>query len=131
MTPGRFDDAEAVAPVIAVIIGVATTVALAAVLYAVVQGFGKQENDEPRVVMSVDDNGGRPGGTLTIIQIHNGPVDVGNVVLGGSSHLASPCMWTRMSGALQPGDQLFCDASGSITLAESTFQVLLYSGSFD
>lgn len=123
-------DPEAVAPVLGVLLMVAITVVVAAVVFAMAQGFSS-ERDDPRITMVKDDNGSAPGGFLTVVSITNGPLPMDGLLLGGSSQEADACQWSRLAGDLQVGDQLACPAPGTLTISDTVHKVLLYSGRFE
>ena len=124
---------DAVSPVIGVILMVAITVVLAAVVFVLVNGLTEGvENSEPVVAFTKDENGNTAGGFLTVADIENGPVVLANIVLGGSSHTATACTWTNADATdLSAGDQLACTAAGTVTISDSASGKLLYSGSFE
>ena len=118
---------EAVSPVIGVILMVAITVVVSAVVFVLANSLGKTENDLPQLSMVVDAQIGAPGGILTVSHVINGPIAMGDILVGGTSHQADPCTWDHTTGNVQPGYQLTCPAAGTITITETTRQILLYS----
>lgn len=122
---------EAVSPVIGVILMVAITVVLAAVVFVLVSNLGEGANAEnPRVSFSKDENGTADGGILTVVTIENGPIPLTEIVLGGGA--GSTCTWTNSDATnLSPGDQLECTGNGTITISHTETESLLYSGSFE
>jgi flagellin-like protein len=133
---------EAVSPVIGVILMVAITVVLAAVVFVLVSNLGKGTDAKPQVGFTKDENGANPGGTLTVATITNGPITLSNIVLGGKvtsaaggasvgDDMKDTCDWSNSNATiLSAGDQLVCADIGTITISESTTGTLLYSGSF-
>jgi flagellin-like protein len=142
---------EAVSPVIGVILMVAITVVLAAVVFVLVSNLGKGTDAKPQVGFTKDEQGAAEGGILTVATITNGPIDLEMVVIGGTSHTAAACTFNgaamaaggggtgepsasddvlAAAGQLKAGDQITCTEPGTITLSEFTTGTLLYSGSF-
>jgi flagellin-like protein len=132
---------EAVSPVIGVILMVAITVVLAAVVFVLVSNLGKGTDAKPQVGFTKDENGASAGGTLTVATITNGPINLKDFVVGGTSNAGTPCTlngaaWPDTSststetGILAAGDQIACSDVGTITLSEESTGTLLYSGSF-
>lgn len=122
---------EAVSPVIGVILMVAITVVLAAVVFVLVGNLTDTSEAAPSVSFIKSENGTAPGGTLTVQSIQNGPVT--NVTLGGTSHDAAACTISAgaaisSSNPLSAGDTITCTAAGTITVSDGTN--LLYNGEF-
>src|SRR5688500_16831791 len=102
---------EAVSPVIGVILMVAITVVLAAVVFVLVSNLGEGADEKPQVGFTKDEDGANPGGTLTVATITNGPIETDNIVIAGSA----TCDWVTApaSGSdLAAGQQIECDAAG-------------------
>ncbi len=143
---------EAVSPVIGVILMVAITVVLAAVVFVLVSNLGEGADQKPQVGFTKDENGASAGGVLTVATITNGPIDLAQVVIGGTANPStSLCTFNTVAvelsvtaggpdatsyvllddvGTLAAGAQIECDTAGTITLSEFTTGTLLYSGSF-
>jgi flagellin-like protein len=141
---------EAVSPVIGVILMVAITVVLAAVVFVLVSNLSKGANNAaPQVAFTKDEQGSSAGGVLTVVSITNGPLDTSKVVVGGVAPGAAGvnCKFNGAaltgSGALKAatvpattlkaGDQISCSgatAIGTITLSDTGTNTLLYTGDF-
>ncbi|HUR62116.1 MAG TPA: type IV pilin [Candidatus Thermoplasmatota archaeon] len=145
---------EAVSPVIGVILMVAITVVLAAVVFVLVSNLSKGANTaSPQVAFTKDENGANPGGSLTVVSVTNGPILLKNVVLGGTAVAADGgnCKINNVAIAttkaleastgtatLKAGDQISCAAGGTpaatgigtITISETGTNTLLYTGDF-
>jgi archaeal type IV pilus assembly protein PilA len=120
---------EAVSPVIGVILMVAITVVLAAVVFVLVSNLGEgADTSDPRVAFSKDEQGTAAGGVLTVVSIDNGPLALTGITVGGS---ATGCTWTNADMTdLSAGDQLACTGAGTVTISYAPTSTLLYSGSF-
>ncbi|HUR62115.1 MAG TPA: type IV pilin [Candidatus Thermoplasmatota archaeon] len=147
---------EAVSPVIGVILMVAITVVLAAVVFVLVSNLSKGANTaSPQIAFTKDEQGSTPGGTLTVVSVTNGPVLLKNVVLGGTAVAANGqnCKINNVligtnkalegtggagTATLKAGDQITCGAGGTpaatgigtITISETGTNTLLYTGDF-
>jgi len=99
-------DDDAVSPVIGVILMVAITVILAAVIGAFVLGFGGDQASPPQVTWDVDESSG------SVVFTHDGgaqvDADSNNVeaVLGGNRD--------DITGTYQTGDSFTVDSSGNL-----------------
>ncbi len=126
---------EAVSPVIGVILMVAITVVLAAVVFVLVSNLSEGADAKPQVAFTKNENGAAFGGSLTVASITNGPIEWDTVVIGGE---AGPCTVTSASTGTKPttnaemqaGDQINCPDFGSVTVSETSTDTLLYTGSF-
>lgn len=139
---------EAVSPVIGVILMVAITVVLAAVVFVLVSDLGDGAgSDNPQVAFTKDEQGAFAGGILTVASISNGPLSLGTEGTGGAATVtiggSSSCVWdsvandgtdntsgTADDGDMSAGDQILCTGAGTVTISHTTTGTLLYSGSF-
>lgn len=106
-------DSHAVSPVIGVILMVAITVVLAAVVYVMVQNIGSQPEATPTVSLQTTDQ----GQTFRVLSADTGLV--------WSDFTASPCT-TIPTGALTAGQQL-TGCGGKVALVHVPTNRLLYS----
>ncbi len=127
---------EAVSPVIGVILMVAITVVLGAVVFLLATNLSKGPEDKPQVGFYKDERGSVAGGSLTVATITNGPIAWANIQLGGT---ATGCYYDTTtaasttvlpSGNMAAGDQITCSVPGTITISDSATDTLLYSGAF-
>lgn len=123
------DDSEGVSPVVGTVLAVSITVVLAGVVFLVSDKTGTTSQHE-QITFYSEERGSVPGGVLTVISVVRGPIVMENLAVGGTSHSASPCTWSRATGPLQAGDQLTCTQGGTITITDIEHKFLLYSGSF-
>jgi len=101
----KFDDEKAVSPVIGVILMVAITVILAAVIGAFVLDLGSNQSQSPTAGVTIEDDG---SSTITITVNDPGNVDE-LVVREGGSDLTGPT-------SVSAGDELTVTRSGDGTI---------------
>lgn len=125
---------EAVSPVIGVILMVAITVVLAAVVFVLVTRLaGNQEDQSPTLTFSKQSNSSTPGGTLTVIAIQGAPdngvawTDID--IKDASGALACTPMPT---GNVEAGDVIDCGTAsdGPFYVRYVPTNTLLYTAQF-
>jgi len=113
-----FADDDAVSPVIGVILMVAITVILAAVIASFVLGLGDQNNPAPTTSFQFDfESTGTGVGDLTIIHEDGDELDGSNVYVRGDG-LANTGEWASTLGGpdpIQAGDDLLVGSAGGNT----------------
>jgi len=89
-----FNDDDAVSPVIGVILMVAITVILAAVIASFVLGLGDQNNPAPTADFDFDwENTGSSTGPLTITHNEGDEIEVQNLYVRGNSDMGTTGSW--------------------------------------
>ena len=131
-----FDDDNAVSPVIGVILMVAITVILAAVIATFVLGLGEQISDTgPTVSFDFDYEEGTSSNELTITHSNGQTVEAGNLYLrGSSSGSANVGAWSDVTNIDNPnyGATSEVNAGSSITInvdSDDTVRVVWESDS--
>ncbi len=118
-------DEEAVSPVIGVILMVAITVVLAAVVFVLVSDMGGDTQDQPKASFQTDKSGA--GGDIRIVKISNGPIAVSDVTAtGGTCQLKDAGGTNKTTGNLAAGDYWDCAADGSVSIVHTATDTLLY-----
>ena len=126
-----FNDDDAVSPVIGVILMVAITVILAAVIASFVLGLGDQNNPAPTVSFDFEYDGtGSGNGDLTIVHEDGAELDGANIFVRGSG-LAETGQWdgsSTLNGSppnpIQAGDSYqLQDSSGTGDQTSSDYVV--------
>lgn len=147
---------EAVSPVIGVILMVAITVVLAAVVFVLVSNLSENANtSNPQVAFTSDEQGATAGGVLTVVSITNGPLDLNKIMVSGTavstSAQAANCKfngadlvlsagtaglppatsWVLPGGTadLKAGDQISCTAVSSAGSGVGTITVSYFEPS--
>jgi flagellin-like protein len=110
------NDDDAVSPVIGVILMVAITVILAAVIASFVLGLGDQNNPAPTASFDFDyDGDGSGSGNLTITHGNGDELSGSNIYVRGSG-LAETGQWTSLNGSppdpIAAGDSYTLQTSG-------------------
>lgn len=114
MAPKPFNaNQEAVSPVIGVILMVAITVVLAAVVFVLVSKMGEGTELPPTMSLQTDDQ----GGNFTVVKAESG--------LDWSDFTATGCT-TVPTGPVVAGDEL-ADCDGSLSLVHVPSNSLVYS----
>lgn len=103
---------EAVSPVIGVILMVAITVVLAAIVFILVSNLGKGTEESPRVSLGTDDH----GGNFTVLQAPSG--------LDWADFSSTTC--TLPTGLVHAGDEL-TDCGGSLRLVYEPSNAVVYT----
>jgi flagellin-like protein len=111
-----FNDDDAVSPVIGVILMVAITVILAAVIASFVLGLGDQNNPAPTADFDFDWNG--TAGDLTITHGNGDQLDSDNVYIRGQN-LGSTGTWT----SVEADETISAGKSTTLTSASSNYEV--------
>lgn len=130
---GRALDDEAVSPVIGVILMVAITVVLAAVVFVLVGGFSEKAEKAPHITFKVDEN----ARTLTVVRADPGADWKLHFLVGGTcaDHVQlNGVDWTAVPDgtAVAAGDKLGNCASGeTLTVASRGPNQLLASATFN
>ena len=119
-------DDSAVSPVIGVILMVAITVVLAAVVFVLVSDSGSDASNPPNASFQTDRSG--TGGEIRVVKIAQGPIDVTDLqVTGqGSCPLFAVNGTAKSSGNLAAGDYWDCDTDGTTTIVHGSSDTLLY-----
>lgn len=119
----RRDD-EAVSPVIGVILMVAITVVLAAVVFILVNDLGSSEEDAPDMGFSKDND----AGTITIVKAPSGSniLDWSDLSVGGTAACTEPAS----TDTVDAGDQLTGCGTGTVTVTHIASNTLLYETEF-
>ena len=91
------DDERAVSPVIGVILMVAITVILAAVIATFVTDLGSDQQQAPQASLNFE--GTVSGGTVTATHTGGDSIDKANVEFTGSAVSSPPVSWTFASGS--------------------------------
>jgi len=118
-----FDDDDAVSPVIGVILMVAITVILAAVIASFVLGLGDQNNPAPTV--SIDFDADLDNDVVTVTHEDGDEVESDNVFIRGEQIDTSstfnnppPQSWTKANGGtaitVQAGNSVDVDLTGTV-----------------
>ncbi|MEA3189456.1 MAG: Archaeal Type pilin, N-terminal [Thermoplasmata archaeon] len=125
---------EAVSPVIGVILMVAITVVLAAVVFVLVTRLaGNQEDQSPSITFNKQSDSSLAGGTLTVIAVQGAPDNGlvwGDVEIKNTSGTAA-C--TKPTGALDAGDVIVCsatDGDGPFYVRYIPTNTLIYTAQF-
>ena len=123
----RRDD-DAVSPVIGVILMVAITVVLAAVVFVLVSDSGSDAADTPKASFTTDRSGA--GGEMRVVKITQGPIDVADLSATHSDALAVCGLFdvtgtAKASGDLAAGDYWSCDLDGDLTIIHTASDTLL------
>ena len=106
-----FTEERAVSPVIGVILMVAITVILAAVIGAFVLGLGGETQESPQVSLSFSEN---PAGNLTVEHRGGDAVDHDDIEVRGSGEDAD---WPETSGQFRAGESVSFDVnSGAVRI---------------
>jgi len=108
-----FNDDDAVSPVIGVILMVAITVILAAVIASFVLGFDPAQNSAPQASFGWeydDSTGGGSQGTLTVTHQSGSSIEAGNLVFKGDS--SSFASFGSPGPDIQSADQRWTNAVG-------------------
>ncbi len=115
---------DAVSPVIGVILMVAITVVLAAVVFVLVSDLGSGGESAPQISFTKS-SGASSSTDLTVTKVTNGPVAWGDLTVtcaGGSATISS-------SGAnVGAGNVINCDsATTKVTIVHNPTETLIYS----
>lgn len=108
---------DAVSPVIAVILMVAITVVLAATVFVLVAGIGKETKLAPKMVLHED----KGTSTLTVYQA--------DANQKWSEWTVTGCTSPTGTDTVDPGDQLTA-CSGRVTVSHKESGTLVYEGEF-
>jgi archaeal type IV pilus assembly protein PilA len=113
---------EAVSPVIGVILMVAITVVLAAVVFVLVSDLGDQGDNAPGISFQKSTN----DKTLTVVKVSNGPVNWEDLTITGT------CTTKPTStGAVGAGDSLSgCEVGTSVKIVHTPTDTLIYNQVF-
>ncbi|MGB1586959.1 MAG: type IV pilin [Thermoplasmatota archaeon] len=109
---------EAVSPVIGVILMVAITVVLAAVVFVLVSDLGGDSESAPSLSFQKD----TAGQDLTVIKVSNGPIAWSELTVSG-------CTAVPTTGNVGAGD-VIGTCSGDVTIVHDPTDTLLYSTTF-
>jgi archaeal type IV pilus assembly protein PilA len=115
---------EAVSPVIGVILMVAITVVLAAVVFVLVSNLSKTNDQAPQLTLSKADAGNGIGGTLTVISVSKTGLTWSSFAITGTA----TCSITDTT--VDAGDVITCTADGAVRIAHTATNTLVYQGSF-
>lgn len=116
---------EAVSPVIGVILMVAITVVLAAVVFVLVSNLSKTNDQAPQLTFSKADASNGQGGTLTLVSSSKNGLAWAAFSLGGTATCAAITDTT-----VDAGDVITCSTDGTVTLSHTATNTLVYQGSF-
>lgn len=118
---------DAVSPVIGVILMVAITVVLAAVVFVLVSDSGSDAAATPQASFTTDRSG--TGGEIRVVKITQGPIDVDDIAITPAS---GTCTYyavngtAKTTGNMAAGDYWTCTADGSTTIVHTSSDTLLY-----
>ena len=118
---------EAVSPVIGVILMVAITVVLAAVVFVLVSNLSDSGDQAPQMSFTKDPDSDGTGGTLTLISVSEGGLLWSGFTLGGT---ATGCTIDDSTGSVTAGDTITCTGDGTINVVHTATNSLAYKGEF-
>jgi flagellin-like protein len=120
---------EAVSPVIGVILMVAITVVLAAVVFVLVSNLSKTSNSAPQVSFSADDT----ARTLTVVSAPAPAINWSDVSIGGTctGYKLNGGTAGTTTGTIKGGDVISaCTTGQSISFTHTATNTLLYTHTF-
>lgn len=107
---------EAVSPVIGVILMVAITVVLAAVVFVLVSNLSKTSETGARITGFVTNDGDGTGGTFTLNSVEPQDLDWGRLAYGNN---AATCAALATTGPVTAGTVITCTGNGSVTIRDT------------
>lgn len=123
--PRFSEDDEAVSANVAVILLVALVLVAGVAVVLYTQKFtAQQEAPEQKATFQAFPDPSSAGGRLQVVSVPGGPLDWGQVRLGGTAACTLP------AGPVEAGDEVVCTTRGTITLADTVDGSLLYAGEF-
>ena len=120
---------DAVSPVIGVILMVAITVVLAAVVFVLVTKLSGSDDAAPTLSISTDDDPSGTGGTFTIVGIE--PEDTEWTTIEYVTNTATcGALPATASTAIVSGTQISCSADGAVTIRHIPTNTILWEHTF-
>lgn len=120
-------DDVAVSPVIGVVLMVAITVVLAAVVFVLVGDLGSQNNEAPTAAFQSDRSG--EGGEILLIKVGGQAINAEDLQISPATCvLKDPSGNEKLVGELHAGDFIACSEDGDVTIADGVSNTLLYRG---
>lgn len=110
------EQTEAVSPVIGVILMVAITVVLAAVVFVLVSDIGNQPEEAPRVILQTEDG----GGNFTVIST-NTDIPWSDILIGGNG-----CMPEAVDEFFSAGD-IIAGCQRKLTVVHRPSDTVIYN----